>query len=144
MSAGFSTMQQFVQTTLPKRVESSLTFKAQVPFPAKSPGEPVAVVVAVTLEVVREAVGELVALMLVVESFVLMLPNFSSDLRVNHANQSGAGRRKDVPQKAERVTKVCVNERQRTCEFVGAPDYKISNKESVKYLLNLDSTIQHR
>lgn len=139
-------MQQFVQTTLPKRVESSLTFKAQVPFPAKSPGEPTAVVVVVTLEVVREAVGELVALMLVVgvEPFVLMLPNFSSDLRVNHANQSGAGRRKDVPQKAERVMKVCVNERQRTCEFVGAPDYKILNKESVKYLLNLDFTIQHR
>lgn len=139
-------MQQFVQTTLPKRAESSLTFKAQVPFPAKSPGEPAAVVVAVTLEVVREAVGGLVALMLVVgvEPFVLMLPNFSSDLRVNHANQSGAGRRKDVPQKAERVMKDCVNERQRTCEFVGAPDYKISNKESVKYLLNLDFTIQHR
>lgn len=74
-------MQQFVQTTLPKRAESSSTFKAQVPFPAKIPGEPAAVVVAVTLEVVRKAVGELVALMLVVEveSFVLMLPNSSSE-----------------------------------------------------------------
>lgn len=113
MSAGFSTTQQFVQTTLPKRVEFSSTFKAQVPFPARSPGEPAAVVVAVTLEVVREAVGELVALMLVVgvEPFVLMLPNFSSDLRVNHANQSGAGSREDAPQKAERVMMVCMNEK---------------------------------
>lgn len=139
-------MQQFVQTTLPNCVESSSTFKAQVPFPAKSPGEPAAVVVAVTLGVVREAAGELVALMLVVgvKPFVLMLPNFSNDLRVNHANQSGSGRRKDVPQKAERVMKVCVSEGyggQRTCEFVGAPDYKILNKESVKNLPNLDFII---
>lgn len=78
-------MQQFVQTTLPKRAESSSTFKAQVPFPANIPGKPAAVIVAATPEVVREAVGELVALMLVVkmESFVLMLLNPSSDLNGN-------------------------------------------------------------
>lgn len=85
MSARFSPMQQFVQTTLPKRAESSSTFKAHVPFPANIPGEPAAVVVAVTPEVVGEAVGELVALMLVVEMelFVLMLPNPSSVLNGN-------------------------------------------------------------
>ncbi|KAL0634021.1 hypothetical protein Q9L58_007039 [Maublancomyces gigas] len=84
LSAGFSARQQFVQTTFPKRDESSSTFRAQVPFPAKTPGTLVAVAVAVILEVVRKAIDELVALVLVpatgTESLVLILPNSSRKL----------------------------------------------------------------
>lgn len=115
-------MQQFVQTTLPKRDESSSTFRPQVPFPAKIPGTPAAVVVEITLEVVKESSNELVV---GTELLVLILPNSSSDeLRKSKCSRKKAYGRKDVPQKAEGVLRFCVSSRADK-EYAGAPDYKI-------------------